>query len=227
VLNCFAEETQARLRPLLVPLELQVGAVLQVADQPVRHVYFPQDAVVAQFHETSPGTDMALLLLGRGSLVGAGGVLAGGPAGHVAMVVRPGRVLRLGKTQLRDEMDRDAATRQAVLQQVQALIAQTAQAALCSRFHSVEQQLCLRLAQLFGQGPPHELALTQELLARIVGARRERVNQVIGDLQAAGVLESGRGWLRVLDGPALRQRACNCAQTLLPPGIDGNRLQKM
>jgi CRP-like cAMP-binding protein len=205
---------RARWAPHLVAQVLPMGAVLQSVGEPIRNVYFPQDAVVGQFHEAAPGMNMAVVLKGSGGLVGYAGVLSNAVAGWESVVVRPGSVLRLGLDHLRNAMDRDTATRHRVLDYVQLQIVQIAQAALCSRFHDVEQQLCMRLDQMFNDAPANELAVTQELLARIVGARRERVNQIIGELLLDGVVESGRGWLRLADREALIQRTCECRQVL-------------
>ena len=198
----------------MAALELPAGAVLQSVGEPVRNVYFPQDAVVCQFHELAPGVNMAVVLMDSEGLVGYAGVLSGDAAAHQSVVLRPGRVLRLGLDHLRSQMDRESAARELVLAYVQSQIVRIAQAALCSRFHDVEQQLCMRLEQLFGGAWVNELAMTQDLLATIVGTRRERVNQIVGELQLKGVVESGRGWLRLMDREALIQRCCNCRQAL-------------
>jgi CRP-like cAMP-binding protein len=204
--------TKARWGHLLSPLDLPVGAVLQSAGTPIHNVYFPLNAVVAQCHEVDAGTSMATLLIGSEGLVGCSGVLSPALARHESVVVKPGRVMRVPVSHLRSEMERDPTICRWVLAYVQSQVELLAQAALCSRFHQVEQQLCLRLSQLFADDEAAELPLTQETLARIVGARRERVNQVVGELQGAGVLESGRGRIRLLDGKGLTARACSCQQ---------------
>lgn len=214
MLNRLSKDTLDRWAPFLAPVDLPVGAVLQSAGKPIHDVYFPQDAVVAQLPEVAPGLQMAAFLVGADGVVGIAGVLTAEPAHHECVVVKPGRMLRLGVEHLRAEMDRDAPTRRLVLAYVQSLIVQTAQAVLCSRFHDVEQHLCTRLSQLLLEGQAEPLRLTQELLARVVGARRERVNQIVRSLQAAGIVRSGRAWLSVSDRPGLLRRACDCHRVL-------------
>jgi CRP-like cAMP-binding protein len=211
----FSEETRSRWGQGLVTLNLPVGAVLGSAGMPIRYVYFPIDAVVGQFHEASTGLDMAMLLTGNEGFVGTSGTLSCAASMSACVVLKPGRVVRLCVHQLRSEMDRDSAVRHLVMARVHEKIVKLAQVALCNRFHEVEQQLCLRLGKLFGDSPEDELPITQELLARIVGARRERVNQIIGELQRAGILEASRGRLRIFDRKALISRTCECRKILL------------
>jgi len=210
----FLEDTRPRWGSQLATLDVSAGAMLQTMGEPVRNVYFPLDLVVGQFHEAAPGQSMAVLLIGPGGIVGISGVLSHSKASHDNVALTRGRVLRLGLDHLRSAMDQDSATRHLVFSAVQSQMVQLAQAATCSRFHSVEQQLCTRLWQLLDEGPANEVSLTQALLARSVGARRERVNAIVGELQRAGVVESSRGRLRLLDPAGLTERSCECRPVL-------------
>lgn len=210
LLSRVPPETQAAWLPAMVQLYVITGAVLLSAGVTPRHVYFPLDAVVAQMHGMSPGGLVCLNLIGREGMVGSSAALGGQPATSSFVVTLPGTVVRMEAGHLRVQMQAVSATQHVLLDYVQTQITETANGALCTRFHLAEARLCTRLLRLFTTRETSALALTQDDLASMVDVRRERINQALGQLQAAGLVEAGRGVLRLLDRPGLVQRACAC-----------------
>lgn len=214
LIDSLPGDTRARWQGRLVEVNVRAGAVLVSGGQPVNHVYFPATALVATFNPEGTDTPMAATLVGTDAMVGLGTLLDNAPARHDMTVVLPGKVLRLEAALLREEFENSAPFRRVMLALLRAYIGELSQLATCNRFHTLEQQLCLRLVQIIDHLAVDELAITQGALAQLIGARRERVNQIIGSLQTGGMVDLGRGRLTRLDRPGLLRRACSCYAVL-------------
>ena len=214
LIDGLPEDTRARWKTHLAEVNVRAGAVLVSSGQPIKHVYFPTTALVAGFNPETVDTPMAATLIGPTSLVGLGALLDNAPARHDVTVVVPGKVLRLEANLLRAEFERSAQVRRLLLAAVRVYISELSQLATCNRFHTLEQQLCLRLVQIIDHLQTDELAITQGELAQLIGARRERVNQIIGTLNAGGLMALGRARLTRLNRPGLLHQACGCYAVL-------------
>lgn len=214
LIDTLPADTRERWRGRLVEVRVRAGAVLIGSGQAVNHVYFPTTALVAIFNPEATETPMAAALVGGTALVGLGTLLDSGPARHNMTVVLPGTVLRLEAALLREEFERSASVRRTMLAVLRAYIGELTQLVTCNRFHSLEQQLCLRLVQIIDHISVDEVNITQGELAQLIGARRERVKQIIGNLQSGGMVDLGRGRLTHLDRPGLLRQACGCYAVL-------------
>jgi CRP-like cAMP-binding protein len=207
-------DTHQRWQSRLTPVNVRAGAVLISSGQALSYVYFPTTALLAGMNLMATETPMAATLIGPTSMVGLGVLLDGAAARHDVTVLLPGQVLRLEADLLRDEFERSAPVRRLLLGLLRVYISELSQLATCNRFHTLEQQLCLRLVQIIDNLQTDELAITQGELAQLIGARRERVNQIVGSLQASGMVDLGRGRLTHLDRPGLLRQACGCYAVL-------------
>lgn len=214
LIDALPHETRQRWQGALTEVRVQAGAVLINSGQAVSHVYFPTTALVTTLNPAANETPMAATLVGATAMVGLGVLLDDAPARHDMVVLVPGTVLRLQADKLRDEFERSLQVRRLFLWLMRAYISELSQLAACNRFHTLEQQLCLRLVQIVDHMGTNELAITQSELAQLIGARRERVNQIIGGLEAAGIVELGRGRLTALDRAGLLKQACGCHAVL-------------
>lgn len=214
LIDGLPEDTRARWHTHLAEVNVRAGAVLISSGQPINHVYFPTTALVASFNRETVDTPMAATLIGPTSLVGLGALLDNAPARHDVTVVAQGKVLRLEAKLLRAEFERSPQVRRLLLAVVRVYISELSQLATCNRFHTLEQQLCLRLVQIIDHLQTDELAITQGELAQLIGARRERVNQIIGTLNAGGLMALGRARLTRMNRPGLLRQACGCHEVL-------------
>lgn len=214
LIDSLPQDTRSRWQTHLAEVNVNAGAVLIASGQPISHVYFPTTALVASFNREAVDTPMAATLIGPTKLVGLGALLDNAPARHDMTVVVPGKVLRLEAGLLRGEFERNAQVRRLLLAVVRVYISELSQLATCNRFHTLEQQLCLRLVQIIDHLQTDELAITQGELAQLIGARRERVNQIIGSLNAGGLMVLSRARLTRLNRPGLLRQACGCYAVL-------------
>ncbi len=214
LIDSLPDVTRARWQSRLAEVNVRVGAVLITSGQPLTHVYFPTTALLAGYNRHSVDTPMAATLVGPTSLVGLGALLDNSPARHDVTVVVAGRVLRLEADLLREEFEQSSRARSLLLAALRMYISELSQLATCNRFHTLEQQLCMRLVQVIDHQQTDELAITQAELALLIGARRERVNQIVGNLETAGIMGLGRGRLTRLDRPGLLRQACGCYAVL-------------
>lgn len=214
VIDSLPLETRVAWQGRLAEVNVRAGAALIAAGQPLNHIYFPTTALVVSFNLEATETPMAATLIGSNSVIGMGVLLDNAPARHDMTVLLPGKVLRLEAALLREEFDRSAEVRRVILAVIRTYINELTQLATCNRFHTLEQQLCMRLVQIIDHLGTDELAITQGELAQLIGARRERVNQIVGSLKEAGMVDLGRGRLTHLDRPSLLRRACGCYTVL-------------
>ena len=192
----------------LVPLPL--GWAVYEAGGKLGYVYFPTNSIISLLYAMEDGSSAEIAVTGHDGLVGIALFMGGETTPSRAVVQSAGHGYRLRASVLKTEFERGGALQHLLLRFTQALITQMAQTAVCNRHHSVEQQLCRWLLLSLDRLPSNELAMTQELIANMLGVRREGVTEAAGHLQAAGLIHYSRGRITVLDRPKLEQRVCEC-----------------
>jgi CRP-like cAMP-binding protein len=201
---------RARLLPHLQLVSMPLGRVLYEPDDLQRYVYFPADCIVSLLYVMENGASAEIALVGNEGVIGIGLFMGGESTPSRAMVQSAGEAYRLGGQKLKDEFHRNGALQISLLRYTQALITQMAQTAVCNRHHSVDQQLCRWLLLSLDRLPSNELTMTQELIANMLGVRREGVTDAAGKLQTFGVIRYHRGRITVLDRPHLERLSCEC-----------------
>lgn len=192
----------------LVPLPL--GDVLYESGDALHHVYFPTDAIVSLLYVMESGASAEISVVGNEGLIGVSVFMGGESTPSRAVVQSAGYAYRLAGQRLKDEFNRHGELLQLMLRYTQALITQMAQTAVCNRHHSIDQQLCRWLLLALDRLPGNQLNMTQELIANMLGVRREGVTDAAGKLQRVGVIEYSRGHITVLDRPRLERLSCEC-----------------
>jgi CRP-like cAMP-binding protein len=203
-----------RLRRSLEPVVLPLGHILCEAGCQVRYAYFPVTGIVSLMQELASGDTTEVAVAGNDGMVGLALLMGGSSTTIRAFVRAAGMGYRVRADVLQREFEQCLRLRQILLRYTQSLLMQIGHNIMCGRHHSVEQQVCRLLLATVEASESNDLALTQELIAELVGARRESVTMVAGALQAAGVIHYHRGWITVLDQPALATRACECQAAL-------------
>ncbi|MEO6974151.1 MAG: Crp/Fnr family transcriptional regulator [Rhodoferax sp.] len=199
-----------RWGPHLERVELAQGQVLYESGRTPTHVVFPTTAIVSVLCLTQEGGTAEVAVVGNDGVVGISLFMGSDTTPSRAVVQRAGLGYRLRVQAVRDEVSHGGPILTLMLRYTQARIEQVAQTAMCNRYHSIDQQLCRRLLMGLDRSPSDELAMTQELLASLLGVRREGVTAAALKLQQAGVIRYGRGHIDVLDRERLEQRACEC-----------------
>jgi len=174
------------------------------------HVFFPTDGIVSLLYVMENGASAEIAVAGNEGLVGVSLFMGGGSTPSRAIVQSAGHAYRLGGEILKREFERGGTLQHLLLRYTQALITQMAQTAVCNRHHTVEQQLCRWLLLSLDRLASNEVHMTQELIANMLGVRREGVTEAAGRLQEAGLIRYQRGQISVLDRPRLEQRVCEC-----------------
>ncbi|MED5618319.1 Crp/Fnr family transcriptional regulator [Ideonella sp. BN130291] len=210
LLQALPRDAWERLSPHLEPVELPLGAVLYESGVQLNHVYFPTTAIVSLLYMLADGASAEIAVVGFEGVVGISLFMGGGSTPSRAVVQSKGEALRLGAHVLKQEFELAGPTMHLLLRYTQALITQMAQTAVCNRHHSLEQQLCRWLLLSLDRLPGNELVMTQELIANMLGVRREGVTEAAGHLQDAGIISYRRGHITVLDRPALETHVCEC-----------------
>jgi len=210
LLAALTDADWQRWRSQLECVELTRGQVLYEPGQPRRHAYFPTSAVVSRLHTLASGASTEIAVVGNEGVVGISLLLGAGSATNGSAVLIAGRGFRIGAQAIQDEFGRSGAVRQLLLRYIQALATQIAQTAICNRHHTIEQQLCGLLLHSLDRLPGDEVVVTQELIATMLGVRRESVTKAAGQLQEAGLIHCTRGHVEVLDRAELEQRSCEC-----------------
>ena len=210
LLAAFTVETKDRLYPHLSLEFLPLGLVLYESGHTLNNVYFPVDSIVSLLYVMESGASAEISLVGNESLVGIAVFMGGESTPSRALVQSEGYAFSLPAEQLRHEFNSDADMRMLMLRNTQALITQMAQTAVCNRHHSIDQQLCRWLLLSMDRLPTNRLTMTQELIANMLGVRREGVSEAAGKLQKVGVITYQRGMITVLDRPKLEKLCCEC-----------------
>jgi CRP-like cAMP-binding protein len=210
ILAALPPKDYQRLLPLLELVPLPRGWVFQGRAARQGHVYFPIAGIVSRSQVMRDGARTEFSVTGSEGVIGVASFLGGESAASAAVVLAAGHAYRLRSDLLKVEMDRGGLLPHLLLRYTQALMAQTGQIAACNRHHSLEQQLCRWILSSLDRSPSNELAMTHELIAEMLGVRREGVTQAAGRLQKAGLIEYARGHIAVLDRPRLEAEACEC-----------------
>ena len=196
----------------LVPLEL--GEVLYEPGAHLRHVYFPTTSIISLLYVMENGASAEIAVVGNEGMLGISLFMGGETTPSHAVVQSAGYGVRLKAQLLKDEFARFGPMMHLLLRYTQALITQMAQTAVCNRHHSIDEQLCRWLLLSLDRLASNELSMTQELIANMLGVRREGVTEAAGKLQDAGLIRYYRGRITVLDRPALEARSCECYQVV-------------
>lgn len=191
-------------------VQMRVGDMVYEPGQQLQHAYFPTSAIVSLHYVTESGATCETSGVGNEGVVGVSLFMGGDSTPSSAVVHTAGYAYRLQHHVIKQEFDRHGLMERALLGYVQALITQISQTAVCNRHHSVEQQVCRWLLMTLDRIPSGELVMTQELIASVLGVRREGITQAAGKLQQAGYIRYRRGHLTVLDRPGLETHACEC-----------------
>jgi CRP-like cAMP-binding protein len=203
-----------RLAPHLELIPLRLGDVLYEPGVRLRHVYFPTTSIVSLLYVMEDGASAEIAVVGNEGILGISLFMGGETTPSRAVVQSAGHGYRLKAQLLKDEFGRFGPLMHLLLRYTQALITQMAQTAVCNRHHSVDQQLCRWLLLSLDRLSSNELSMTQELIANMLGVRREGVTEAAGKLQDAGLIRYRRGKITVLDRPALEARACECYEVV-------------
>ncbi len=196
----------------LMPMKL--GDVLYESGDRLRHVYFPTTCIVSLLYVMEDGASAEIAVVGNEGILGISLFMGGDTTPSRAIVQSAGYAYRLKAELLKTEFGRFGPTMHLLLRYTQALITQMAQTAVCNRHHSVDQQLCRWLLLSLDRLVGNELSMTQELIANMLGVRREGVTDAAGKLQDAGLIRYSRGKITVLDRPGLEALSCECYQVV-------------
>ena len=203
-------EVLDRWRPQLERVDLPLGQVLHEAGSILAHVYFPTTAIVSLLYVMQSGASAEISVVGREGIVGIALFMGGESTPSRAVVQTAGEAYRLKAEVMKEAFDQGGPVMHLLLRYTQALITQMAQTAVCNRHHTMDQQLCRWLLLNLDRLPSNELVMTQELIARMLGVRREGVTETAQKLQHANLIRYARGHITILDRPGLEQRACEC-----------------
>jgi CRP-like cAMP-binding protein len=210
LLAALPDTEWARWSPLLEPVDLTLGKVLYESGCKLSHVYFPITSIVSLLYVLESGASAEIAVVGKEGLVGVSLFMGGDTTPSRAVVQSAGQGYRLRADLLMQEFNRAGPVLHLLLRYTQALITQMAQTAVCNRHHSLDQQLCRWLLLSLDRLESNELLMTQELIANMLGVRREGVTEAAGHLQQDGLIRYQRGRITVLDRVGLEQRTCEC-----------------
>ncbi|HEX5785714.1 MAG TPA: Crp/Fnr family transcriptional regulator [Burkholderiaceae bacterium] len=224
LLASLPEADWARWQSHLEKVELKLGQALYESGTTMHHVYFPTNAIVSLLYVMEDGSSAEIAVVGHEGVVGISIFMGGGSTPSRAVVQSAGWGFRMRSAVIKDEFDRSSPVMHLMLRYTQALITQMAQTAVCNRHHSLDQQLCRWLLLSLDRLTGNELVMTQELIANMLGVRREGVTEGALKLQKAGLISYARGHIHVLDRAGLERRTCECYAVvkkeydrLLPP----------
>ena len=199
-----------RLQPQLKVVPLALGEALYEPGIGLRYVYFPTNSIVSLLYVMADGASAEIAVVGNEGVIGVSLFMGGETTPSRAVVQSAGHAYRLSGQVLKEEFTRAGAMQHLLLRYTQALLTQMAQTAVCNRHHSLDQQLCRWLLLSLDRLASNELVMTQELIANMLGVRREGVTEAAGNLQHAGLIHYSRGRITVLDRVGLEARTCEC-----------------
>jgi CRP-like cAMP-binding protein len=215
-----------RCLPALEWVAMPLGQVIYESGCVQKHVYFPTTSIVSLLYVMEDGASAEIAVVGNEGVVGVSLFMGGGSTPSRAVVQSAGEGYALKSSLIKDEFSRNGPVMHVLLRYTQALITQMAQTAVCNRHHSLHQQLCRWLLLSLDRLKGNELVMTQELIANMLGVRREGVTEAALKLQKLGLIRYSRGHITVLDRAGLEQRSCECYAVvkkeydrLLPPGL--------
>lgn len=210
LLAALPDAELARWLPHLELVEMPLGTVLCESGNTLGHVYFPTTAIVSLLYVMEDGASAEIAVVGHEGIVGISLFMGGETTLSRALVQSAGTGFRLKADLMMQEFNRAGPVLHLLLRYTQALITQMAQTAVCNRHHSLDQQLCRWLLLSLDRLPSNRLVMTQELIANMLGVRREGVTEAAGHLQKAGLIRYRRGHITVLNRPGLERRSCEC-----------------
>lgn len=210
LLRALPAQASARLIPGMKLVPMALGQVLYESGDVRDHVYFPTDAIISLMLVTESGASAEIAMIGKEGMVGVPLITNSGAAPYRAIVQCAGSAYRLKGALLKEEFSRGGALQHLLLRYTQTLLTQMAQTAVCYRHHSVSQQLCRLLLMSLDRLPSNHLKMTQELIASMLGVRRESVTEAAAKLQSANAIKYSRGSIEVLDRPKLEKASCEC-----------------
>jgi CRP-like cAMP-binding protein len=214
LLDALPIDDYERLAPHVELVPMKLGDVLYESGDQLRHVYFPTTSILSLLYVMEDGSSAEIAVVGNEGILGISLFMGGESTPSRAIVQSAGHAYRLKADLLKSEFGRFGPTMHLLLRYTQALITQMAQTAVCNRHHSVDQQLCRWLLLSLDRLTTDELSMTQELIANMLGVRREGVTEAAGKLQDAGLIRYRRGTITVLDRPGLEARSCECYQVV-------------
>jgi len=210
LLDALPADDFARLLPHLEPAPLPLGLVLYESGRSQGYVYFPTNSIVSLLYVMEDGSSAEIAIVGNEGIVGISLFMGGETTPSRAVVQSAGDAYRMKASLIKKEFERGGEVQHLLLRYTQALITQMAQTAVCNRHHSIEQQLCRWLLLSLDRLSGNQLKMTQELIANMLGVRREGVTQAAGKLQKEGLIIYSRGQIIALDRPKLEERVCEC-----------------
>ena len=210
LLAALPAEIFERISPHLELISMPLGEVLYESGGQLHHVYFPTTAIVSLHYLMESGASAEIAGVGNEGVLGISLFMGGNTTPSLATVQTAGSGYRLKGRLMMEEFNRAGPMLRLMLRYTQALITQISQTAACNRHHSIEQQLCRWLLLTLDRVPSNELTMTQELIASMLGVRREGITEAAGNLQRAGLISYRRGHIMVLDRSGLESRACEC-----------------
>jgi len=210
LLAALPEELREEMRPHLEYVYMPLGMSVYESGGKQSYVYFPTDCIVSLLYVLADGASAEIAVVGREGLVGISLFMGGETTPSRAVVQSAGYGFRIRAAQLKKHFAQSLELHQLLLRYTQALITQMTQTAVCNRHHSVDQQLCRWLLLSLDRLASSEVAMTQELIANMLGVRREGVTEAAGKLQAAKLIDYSRGHIHVRDRKGLEERVCEC-----------------
>jgi CRP-like cAMP-binding protein len=219
ILDSLSAAEYKRLSPHLELIVLPLGEIIYEPGDELRYAYFPTTCIVSMLYVMESGAPAEIAMIGNDGIIGVSLFMGGGTMPNRAMVRSVGYAYRLRAQLFLQEFNRAGGCRNGVLHDLllrytQGLMTQIAQTSVCNRHHFLDQQLCRWLLLSLDRLPSNELIITQELIANMLGVRREGITEAAGKLQQAGLIDCGRGRITVLDRAGLEERACECYQVV-------------
>lgn len=210
LLDSLPEKQYENIAPHLKKVQLALGEVIFASNIPMRYVYFPLNCIISMICPLEEGSSAETAVIGHEGMAGTELFMGGETTPSEAIVQHEGACLRMDASIFKQEFARGGMLQQILLHYTQALMTQMAQTAVCNRHHNVDQQLCRWLLLSMDRLPSNELHVTQELIASMLGVRRESVTRVATKLQDAGLIRYRHGHITVLDRPGLEALSCEC-----------------
>ncbi len=214
LLAALPEEEYVFIYPHLEEVAMPLGEVIYESGGELRYVYFPTTCIISLLYVMENGASAEIAVVGNEGIIGIALFMGGGTMPNRAVVQSAGRAYRLRGGLIQKEFNQNGPMMRLLLRYTQALITQMAQTAVCNRHHSIDQQLCRWLLLSLDRLPSNKLTMTQELIANMLGVRREGVTEAAGKLQQAGLINYSRGQITVLDRAGLEERVCECYQVV-------------
>ena len=214
LLAALPEAEWLRWQPQLEWVDLPLGQVMYESGRTLSHVYFPTSAIVSLLYVMEDGASAEIAVVGNEGIVGVSLFMGGESTPSRAVVQSAGQGFRLRAALMLEEFNRAGPVLHLLLRYTQALITQMSQTAVCNRHHSLDQQLCRWLLLSLDRLQGSELVMTQELIANMLGVRREGVTEGALKLQKLGLIRYARGHISVLDRPGLEARTCECYEVV-------------